>query len=77
MISAMSAPQKRPVGRPRAKEPKEVGLSTRGTQAHQDALEELASRTRGRYVSTEILIAIEDHLQRNGLWPPKPRKPVK
>jgi hypothetical protein len=62
-------------GRPPKDQPRELSLATRGTPDHYRALQTLADRTRGRTMSVEILIAIENHLAANGLWPPpKPGK---
>lgn len=67
----MANPPKK-AGRPKSPDPKQISLATRGTAAHYRALKLAAEQTRGRSVSTEILIAIEEHLTKLKLWPPPP-----
>jgi hypothetical protein len=72
MLGVMTEPRKKkPGGRPPVPPviKADVPISFRASRALKRQLEELARRTR-RSESKEMVIAIEEHLARNGLWPP-------
>jgi hypothetical protein len=69
MFAPMTEKRRKP-GRPKVDDPKALSLGVRATAQHYRQLRLAAARTRGRSVSTEILVAIEEHLAKLKLWPP-------